>query len=200
MSGESNMLKMSVITSSSLTGSCLWVHVLGCNQTQQIQDVSTRTQTIFFPLFLGMFLRTFVSKWIHCKQLLLRRRVEDVGDEKETLRRFVQIQSEHQKSASLYGILSLFTSVIISLLLPLELPNFFSLMNLSFITCCDASTLHPPPGFTPRSCSISLHSTEPTEQIRKCQERRADRRRQSGDRKVIYAFFFKGALVCLWSH
>lgn len=112
MSGESNMLKMSVITSSSLTGSCLWVHVLGCYQTQQLQDVSTRTQTIFFPLFLGMFLRTFVSKWIHCKQLLLRRRVEDVGDEKETLRRFVQIQSEHQKSASLYGILSLFTSVI----------------------------------------------------------------------------------------
>lgn len=112
VSGESNMLKMSLITSSSLTGSCLWVHVLGCNQTQQLQDVSTRTQTIFFPLFLGMFLRTFVSKWIHCKRLLLRRRVEDVGDEKETLHRFVQIQSEHQKSASLYGILSLFTSVI----------------------------------------------------------------------------------------
>lgn len=112
VSGESNMLKMSLITSSSLTGSCLWVHVLGCYQTQQLQDVSTRTQTIFFPLFLGMFLRTFVSKWIHCKRLLLRRRVEDVGDEKETLRRFVQIQSEHQKSASLYGILSLFTSVI----------------------------------------------------------------------------------------
>lgn len=107
VSGESNMLKMSLITSSSLTGSCLWVHVLGCNQTQQLQDVSTRTQTIFFPLFLGMFLRTFVSKWIHCKRLLLRRRVEDVGDEKETLRRFVQIQSEHQKSASLWHLISL---------------------------------------------------------------------------------------------
>lgn len=56
VSGESNMLKMSVITSSSLTGSCLWVHVLGCYQTQQLQDVSTRTQTIFFsPLSRHVF-------------------------------------------------------------------------------------------------------------------------------------------------
>lgn len=85
---------------------------------------------------------------------------------------------------SLTGLLQVLNKSLCGSLSPASLslswtPNLFILMNLSFITCRDASALPAAASYNAlRSWYTSLPCIEPTEQITQCQERHAERGRQ----------------------